>query len=110
MMVIFLEKFLDTDNASVPPSRLDRSWLYGAIERRSSSPVLNSAFEANATAHFGISISDARLVRAAQKMYLNVLHGLQQAIWSPSESRSSETLFAIILACKFEVREPCNSV
>lgn len=96
--------FLHMDNSVAPPSRKNKIWLYGAVELRGSSPVLQIAFECIPTAYYGKHFGDMRMLHRSKQIYLKVLNGLQQAIWSPVESRAPGTLFAIILLAKFEVR------
>jgi hypothetical protein len=100
---VFLENFLDR-NAKGPPSLGVKSWMRGAAELSYSSSLLHDAFESASTLLFGLSIGDSRIMLAAQKLYVKFLKTLQQALWSPGESRSSRTLFAVLIAGHFEVR------
>jgi hypothetical protein len=104
MKDLFLESFIGRKKANTLPSRNSRTWLDAAAEVRLSSTTLTDAFECTSTADFGKSIGDTRIVFAARKLYIKVLNALQRALQSPSESRSSETMFAISLLAQFEVR------
>jgi hypothetical protein len=103
MKDIFIERFIDKMNTNSLPSRRNGIWLNGAAEARFSSTILTDTFECVSTAEFGLSIGDPRIMLTTQKLYIKVLNALQRALWSPSESRYSGTLFSIPLLAEFEV-------
>ena len=100
---VFLGAFLDR-NAKEPPSRGVKSWMRGAAEISYSISLLRDAFDSASTLYFGLLIGDSRIVLVAQKLYAKFLKTLQQALCSPDESRSSGTLFAVVIAGHFEVQ------
>jgi hypothetical protein len=100
---VFLEYFLEKDRKE-PAVFNGYHWLHGAAELSYSSSLLQNVFESASSLYFGLTIGDLRLQLAAKELYVKFLKTLQKALWSPGESRSSGTLFAVIMASQYEVQ------
>ncbi|KAH8586799.1 hypothetical protein B0O99DRAFT_48036 [Bisporella sp. PMI_857] len=100
---VFLEKFLDAFATVAPSGRVSPDCLRVAAEVRHSSPTIYNVILSVSATYFGSSIGDSRIVFAAQKLYVNVLKVLQNALLSPGQCTSLSTLLTVILAIHYEL-------
>ncbi|KAJ6787975.1 hypothetical protein PWT90_09995 [Aphanocladium album] len=111
ILEVFLERFLDSYGPEMPSAWQPLHWIHagqpyqiwrvGAKARHGYS-LLSNSFAAASVAQFGRSIGDARLVTAADTIYLSVLRSLQVAISQPERSRSDDVLMSTILCAVYE--------